>query len=261
MTMRVQIEAGGIAEIKADTIVIPITRRGERPRNLPQGLAAIDRRMDGRLSDALASGDFKAAAGDRLVVYGPQDGDLVRCIFLGLGEAEEIDENGLRLFGGRVGREAIREGVGRVVLVVPHGAGLAAERSAAVLAEGALLGAYRFDHYQGGKKKKPARSRPRLRIAYTRRIQGLSALRARVRRVLLVCESQLAARDLSNEPPNALYPETLARRSRAMARSVGLRCSVMNVPERDRAARPADPRRRPARRGREHAERHGLSTQ
>ncbi|MBW2426243.1 MAG: leucyl aminopeptidase [Deltaproteobacteria bacterium] len=235
MTMRVQIEAGGIAEIKADTIVIPITRRGERPRRLPQGLSAIDRRMDGRLSDALAAGDFKAAPGDRLVVYGPQDGDLVRCIFLGLGEAEEIDENGLRLFGGRVGREAIGEGVGRVVLVVPRGAGLGAERSAALLAEGALLGAYRFDHYQGGKKKKkPARSRPNLRIAYTRRIQGLSALRARVRRSLLVCESQLAARDLSNEPPNALYPETLARRTRAMARSVGLRCSVMNVPELER---------------------------
>jgi leucyl aminopeptidase len=242
MTIRVQIDAGSVAQIKADTLVIPITRRGETPKALPQGLSAIDRRMGGRLSDALASGDFKAKVGDRLVVYGAQDGDLVRCVLLGLGEAEQIEEQGLRLFGGRVGREAIRADVGRVALIVPPGAGLAPERSAAILAEGAMLGAYRFDRYQGRAKKaaakKPAtnkkRSRPSLRIAYTRKVEGLAALRARVRQTLLVTESQVAARDLSNEPPNVLYPETLAREARRMARAVGLKCRVMGVPELER---------------------------
>lgn len=234
--MRVQIDTGGIAEIKADTLVIPITRQGEAPRSLPQGLAAIDRRVGARLSDTLAAGDFQANVGDRLVVYGPRDGDIVRCLLMGLGESEEIDDEGLRLFGGRVGREAVRAGVGRVALVVPSGAGLSAERSAELFAEGAVLGAYRFDRYKrrsngataSGKKK---RSDPRLRIAYARSGSGLTALRARVRRTLLVAESQTTARDLSNEPPNALYPETLAREARSMARSVGLRCRVMNVPE------------------------------
>lgn len=253
--MRVQIDLGGIAEIKADTLVIPITRHGETPKKLPQGLSALDQRMDGRLSDALAAGDFQGNVGDRLVVYGPRDGDLVRCLLLGLGEADEIDDDGLRLFGGRVGRELVRAGVGRVTLVVPAAAALAPERSSERIAEGAALGAYRFARYKrssngsdagkdGGKDgtKKQPRSKsgePRLRIVYakkstTKKSGGLSALRAGVRRTLQVADSQIAARDLSNEPPNALYPETLAQEARRMARAVGLRCRVMNVAELER---------------------------
>ncbi len=96
MTIRIQIDAAGAGKLRGDTVVIPITRRGETPSGLPQGLAALDRRMEGRLSDALAAGDFKAGVGERLAVYGPRDGDLVRCIFLGLGEADKIDDNAIR---------------------------------------------------------------------------------------------------------------------------------------------------------------------
>ncbi|MCB9724446.1 MAG: leucyl aminopeptidase [Spirochaetaceae bacterium] len=240
MTMRVQIDAGDVGAIQADTLVIPITRRGETPSALPQGLSAIDRRMGGRLADALAAGDFKANVGDRLVIYGPRDGDLVRCVLLGLGEAEKIDDAALRELGGRVGREAARANTGRVALVVPPGPGLAPERAAARLADGILLGAYDFDRYQtagskatGKGKGRDARrsASSRLRIAFVRRTKGLARLRSEVRDTLHVTESQIAARDLSNEPPNVIYPETLARACRSMARAVGLRCAVMSDAE------------------------------
>lgn len=232
MTMRIQIDAGGAGDVKADTVVIPITRRGETPSALPQGLAAVDRRMGGRLSDAIASGDFKGGAGDRLVIYGPKDGDLVRVVFIGLGEAEGIDDAGLRTFGGRVGREVIREENGRVALVLPSGAGLAPERAVPVIAEGALLGSYRFDQYKNGSKnKKKKAATKRLRLVTVRKIKGLAALRAATKRAVQIAECQLVARDLSNEPPNTLYPETLAREARKMARAVGLKCSVMSVAE------------------------------
>ena len=119
MTIRIQIDAGSVADLKADTVVIPITRRGETPSALPPGLSALDRRMGGRLSDALASGDYSAGTGDRLVIYGPQSGGPVRCIFLGMGEAEKIDDDAIRALAGRVGRETVRSGAGRVALVVP----------------------------------------------------------------------------------------------------------------------------------------------
>ena len=67
MTMRIQIDAGGAGEVKADTVVIPITRRGDKPKALPQGLSGLDRRMGGRLSDTLASGDFGAGVGCKAV--------------------------------------------------------------------------------------------------------------------------------------------------------------------------------------------------
>jgi len=242
MTIRIQIDAGSVADLKADTVVIPITRRGETPSALPPGLSSLDRRMGGRLSDALASGDYNAGAGDRLVIYGPQSGDPVRCIFLGMGEAEKIDDAAIRELGGRVGRETVRDGAGRVALVVPGGPGLTPERSVPLLSEGALLGGYKFDRYmsngsngkRGDKDKKKSNPNPRLKIFYTRKVKSLAALRASAKRAVQIAESQLAARDLSNEPPNVIYPETLAREARRMARAVGLKCSVMSVPELER---------------------------
>jgi len=229
MTMRIQVDTVSKGQIKAETIVIPITRRGGAASGLPQGLSPLDRRMDGRISDALASGDFKAAVGDRLAIYGPKDGTLVRCILLGLGESDEIDADKLRNLGGQIGRETRRPDVGRVAAVVPGGGKLAPERSATLLAEGAVLGAYRFDRYMTSTSDKKRSTR--LQIAYTRKIKSITRLRADVKRAVTIAECQTIARDLSNEPPNSIYPESLAREARRMARSVGLRCQVMTVSE------------------------------
>ena len=231
MTMRIQIDAGNATDIKAETVVIPITRRGEAPSALPQGLGGLDRRMGSRLSDAIASGDFKAGVGDRLAIYGPKGGDIVRVVFLGAGEADDLDEARLRELGGRVGREANHEGCGRVALIVPSGPGLAPERAAPLLTEGAQLGAYTFDQYKAGGNGKRKGPPKRLRIVFTRKVKSVAALRAAAKRAGQIAECQTLARDLSNEPPNVLYPESLARDARRMARTVGLRCSVMNVTE------------------------------
>ncbi len=227
--MRIQIAAGDVAHIKADTLIIPIARRGEMPNRLPQGLAAIDRRMAGRLSDTLSAGDFRATEGERLAIYGPQNGDIVRCILLGQGEHEAIDAESMRALGGRVGREVNRANVGRVALLVPAGVGLAPEVSASLLAGGAILGGYKFDRYQSARPK--SKSAGRLQIAYIRKVKSLATLRSSVAKTVHIAESQLEARDLSNEPPNSIYPESFARECRRMARSVGLRCRVMGVPE------------------------------
>ncbi|MFO0691692.1 MAG: leucyl aminopeptidase [Myxococcota bacterium] len=239
MTMRVQLESGGIDTIRAETVILPCLRRGETPRDLPQGLAGLDRRLGGRLTDALASGDFKANAGDRLVVYGPRGGDFVRCILLGLGEAGSLDDAGLRELGGHVGREFKRSSTDRIALVVPAVSELAGERTAALVAEGAVLGAYRFDRYlssksgdaksAGRKPRKPA-GPARLDLVYARPPRSLATLRRKVGEAALIAECQAVARDLSNEPPNVIYPDSLAREARRIAREVGLRCRILDVP-------------------------------
>jgi leucyl aminopeptidase len=240
MTMRVQLETGGIDTIRAETVILPCLRRGEAPRDLPQGLAALDRRLGGRLADALASGDFKANAGDRLVVYGPRSGKLVRCILLGLGEASSLEDATLRELGGHVGREFKRSSSDRIALVIPPASELGSERTACLLAEGAVLGAYRFDRYlsnKNGDAKKTARkstrkaaSATRLDLVYVRAPRSLPTLRRKVAEAALVADCQAVARDFSNEPPNILYPDSLARAARRMAREVGLRCRVLDVP-------------------------------
>ena len=94
--------------------------------------------------------------------------------------------------------------MGRVALVVPAGVGMSPEKSASLLAEGAVLGAYKFDRYKTAAKKSKAGSP--LRIVFVRKVQSIANLRARVKQTVEVADSQLLARDLSNEPPNSIYP-------------------------------------------------------
>ena len=148
---------------------------------------------------------------------------------MGAGEVDKLDDERIRELGGRVGRDASREGRGQVALIVPGGPGLTPESATALLTEGALLGSYAFDQYKTGGSK--GRGNPRLRILFARKVKGLSALRSSAKRAAAIAECQLIARDLSNDPPNVIYPESLAREARKMARSVGLKCSVMNVAE------------------------------
>jgi leucyl aminopeptidase len=64
--------------------------------------------------------------------------------------------------------------------------------------------------------------------------QNLRASREAARRGVVIAESQNVARDLSNQPPNVLSPEQLAAEARKVAREVGLRARVFDVPELER---------------------------
>ncbi len=96
-----------------------------------------------------------------------------------------------------------------MAVVVPTLRRLRAPLVAQSLAEGVVLGGYRFDAYQEPKSDapKPVRSVGLLfeRLA-DRRAASAAATRGKV-----LAESQNLARHLSNEPANALPPAVLAR--------------------------------------------------
>jgi leucyl aminopeptidase len=64
----------------------------------------------------------------------------------------------------------------------------------------------------------------------TERAAQLRAARAGARLGAILAESQNLARDLSNEPPNALPPAELARAAQRLARELHLHCRVFDVP-------------------------------
>ncbi|TFG98310.1 MAG: leucyl aminopeptidase, partial [Myxococcales bacterium] len=103
---------------------------------------------------------------------------------------------------------------------------------ARALAEGAVLGGYRFDSYRknGANNDDPPGEVASLALLFER-AGDLREARAGVREGTILAESQNVARDLSNEPANALPPAELARRAQGIAREVGLGCRVLGVPE------------------------------
>lgn len=85
------------------------------------------------------------------------------------------------------------------------------------LVEGLHLGDYRFNLMRSGKESK--------RTAVTIRLPGHDTAIAQGERV---ARSQNLARELADTPPNLLHPQSFAERARKLAKSAGLKCSVIS---------------------------------
>ena len=98
---------------------------------------------------------------------------------------------------------------------------------AQALAEGAVLGSYRFDRYRSKKKDEPHVAHVALLME---RGAELRAARAGAATGALLGEYQNLARDLSNEPPNVLPPAALAREAEKAGRAAGARWCACSTP-------------------------------
>jgi leucyl aminopeptidase len=97
-------------------------------------------------------------------------------------------------------------------------------RWAGAVAEGLRLGDYRFDKYRRSDKSKPTPLEIEIIVPARNRNQTKQTLdRARI-----ICDAVNYARNLVNEPASVVYPEVLANEARRIAKTRGLRCTVLN---------------------------------
>jgi leucyl aminopeptidase len=92
-----------------------------------------------------------------------------------------------------------------------------------------VLGAFRSDLWKTKRNGVPT-AVTRV-VVLAERAGELRAAREAAALGVVVAESQNVARRLSNEPANLLPPVALAAEARQVAREVGLRCRVLDVPE------------------------------
>src|SRR5262245_39293951 len=226
--MRITVEARNPAAVPADLLVVPVAKLAA-PSRLPAGAAALDRGLGGPLAAVVASGDFTGKAGETQLVYPRDSGAAPRVLLLGIGEETKLDAEALRsAAGSAIGQAAARKAA-RVVFAVPALRKLKPAAALQALAEGAVLASYRFDTYLRDDSDAPGRVTA-LTLCLERGAQ-LAAARAAVRTGVILAESQNVARQLSNEPANALPPAALAAAAQRVAREVGLRVRVFDAPE------------------------------
>ena len=99
-----------------------------------------------------------------------------------------------------------------------------AEAYGCALAEGILLGLYRYDRYKSSSK--PGRLRKVTLITDSSSREG--AMARGIQYALQVCEAAYLARDLENAPGNEIYPETLAAAARSAGRRSGFSVRVLD---------------------------------
>lgn len=158
--------------------------------------------------------DFKAKGGSFIKIP-VGEGALQFIVIAGIGKRDITGEDSVREAAFRVVRAAAAHGCGKVFLTAPDVS--AKERSRSV-AEGAVLGNYRFDKYIKREADDNFQAVETLMVAGADE-KGLSEGK-------IFAESQAYVRDLANEPGNVINPQTLAAHALALAKELDLECEI-----------------------------------
>ncbi|HWK38688.1 MAG TPA: leucyl aminopeptidase [Hyphomicrobium sp.] len=192
----------------------------------------LDQRAGSALTKAAEAGQYKGRRKASLEVLAPPKlGGVNRIILLGTGKGGEMNENDWVLLGGSAaGAIAARKTKSASIIAeAPEGAGIKADMLAALLAFGANLRNYEFSKYLTKKNSEEEGNGER---------DGLQKLvihcvdpdkaRAAYARYAAVANGIVTARDLVNEPANALGPVEFADRVKELEAS-GLEVEILDA--------------------------------
>ncbi|MFI5314701.1 MAG: leucyl aminopeptidase [Myxococcota bacterium] len=221
--MQIDVQRRDLVAATGDAVVIPLTKSAAPPRHLSE----LDLALGGLCARVFAAGDFTGKSGEVLSL--PVAGiGAKRLVLIGIGDEKNASREALRAAGGRAAKALARAKATSAALAVPTLRRVAGEDAAQALAEGLVLGSYRFDKYKSANDAPPALERVSLLAADARQVAALKRGAAFGR---TVAEASNFARDLSNEPGGTCTPEHLASEARKLAREHALKVTVFGEKE------------------------------
>jgi leucyl aminopeptidase len=178
--------------------------------------SALDKACGGALKRAIRANDFKGQRGQWLEVLAPAGGAFERIVVYGLGEARHITDLTWQNLGGNVAQKLATSGCRSVTVIAEtaKNAKIAADEAAANVAYGAQLGGYRFTKYHGKKAKDDKRTLRNIAVT----VADATAARRRHKVLSAIAEGISMTRDLVSEPPNVLYPASLAAECKTLSK-------------------------------------------
>jgi len=218
--MKVTLAKADAVTAKADLLAVPVFAGAELGPGAEEAVAALG----APVAPLLEARGFTGKTGEvaALPTLGRLEATVL--VLVGVGERAKVDAEVLRRAAAAVVRQG--RGAGKAVTTLPQA--LPADPAAAVQAvtEGALLAAYRFDKY---KRAKANGDGPPAELGALALVPG-EARRAALTGAVAAGQARAAAtnlaRDLSNEPANALHPADLAAAARKLLAGKGVTVKV-----------------------------------
>jgi leucyl aminopeptidase len=224
MPIDIQLSSEAPLEIAADLLVIGVLQSTARAGALPPALKALDAALGGALAKLATKEEFSGKRDQAIAIatLGRLPADKV--VVLGLGERRSLRPPEVRTFAAKAARAANNEKVETLALALPAGI----EGELRFVAEGLELGAYRFVKYLTAERR-PKVDLKSVVVAVPGKVDAKA--RAAIALGRGVAAGVNLARDLSNEPPNVIYPETFAAAAATAATDYGLKCEVFDFDE------------------------------
>jgi leucyl aminopeptidase len=212
-----RVTSGDITVATSDAIVVNLFDGVTSPGG---ATGAVDSALGGAISKLIQQGDIRGKSGELTLIHTLGKLASARVVVAGLGKQQDFDLDAVRNTAANVARFVRKPGI-KTVATIAHGAGIAGldpAECAQAVAEGTLLGNYRF-------LKHKAADDDRAEITTVTLLERdpakLAAMDAAAKRGVIVAEATNLSRDLANEPANHLTPTDLANRAAELAKETG----------------------------------------
>ncbi|MEE2962370.1 MAG: leucyl aminopeptidase [Myxococcota bacterium] len=226
--MQVSFVAGSIEKVKADFVAAGVYQGDKKVE-----LGHLEARANGTLktlgTNAKRS-NFDGKIGQKYqctLLNGEGSQDF---LLLGMGQREKVTAQSLTNLAADAVKQAQSVGASNAILVLPE-LGEDGAKVVEDLARGASLGTYKYDVYRSEKDK--SKGLKKLVVAVTTEVDAKTkkSVAQGMSRGQKVAAGVALARNLVNEPPSDLYPETFAKQAENMAKAEGLKCKVYKPAE------------------------------
>ncbi len=226
--MEIIVKTGDITGIDTPALVVNLFQGVSQPGG---ATGAVDQALDGAISRLIQDGEIKGKPGEISLIHTLGKIGPVRVVVAGLGPAEGFDAQAVRRVSGSVLRFLRHRGIRRAATIA-HGAGIGGldpQASGQAIAEGALLGLYRFGIYLSNAAVAPADFEE---LTIVDRDSGTaSALELGVARGKVMADAAILARDMVNEPANVMTPTRMAEVAGSVADAGGLSLTILEASE------------------------------
>ena len=220
--MQVKVLVDNIVNVKAGAIVVNFF---EGLKQLEGDIAAVDKALDGAISQLISQGEIKGKLNEITLVHSLGKLPAARVIVAGLGKPKELSVDKVRGAAAETCRWLSKKGIDSIATVA-QGAGINAistENAAQAVTEGALLGLYSFRRH---KTKKEDENGELKQFSIVGQEKDRPLLEQGSTRGRIMAEAANLARDLANEPGNYMTPALMAESATKLAKSYGLEVSI-----------------------------------
>lgn len=221
--MEIRVTGGDITQAKADAIIVNLFEGVTTPGG---GTGAVDTALGGSISQLIAQGDIRGKSGEFTIIHTFGKMPAPRVVVAGLGKQKDFDIDAVRNLAANLARFVRKPGI-KDVATIAHGAGIGGldpEACAQAIAEGALLGEYRFLKHKAPDNDRLDLNSLTIVEHAAGQVDGMAAAAACG---VIMAEATNLARDLANEPSNHLTPTDLAARATEVAQVHGLECEIL----------------------------------
>ena len=225
--------SGSVLDQRAESYVVTVQ---EGSRRLSGAAAQVNARSGGVIAQMRRDGLLRGKSGEITVL--PALGEMPgkRIVVVGTGAAGSGSASGLRSLGGTLVRRLREIDAGHVAIAASAAlasSGGELDEAAAALAEGLVLGGYRFDRHRTREEDRPAGAVRSVSVVVGSARQA-AAVAGGLARGRILAEATNEARDLENEPANRMTPTDVAQHAMELATAVGLECTVIERAEAER---------------------------